>query len=219
MTDQFIIDKRKELKTLRIEYKEVSRQLKEIRSDFTNKKIEEMIHHGVIHTLCDHDTVNTTNPFDVGGVQVVECVSCGADLIKVGNFQLTKEENNLVGDLEHKHREIFNNSIDSTRSDISNLLARQRQLAIQYTEIKDEIGAMLLEGLRATGLITTCDHKASSEQKKCINCGEYVWIMRFKHWLTSDELHILDEVIYQIPEFDVVARTTEIYDYIKGDPK
>ncbi len=218
MTDQYINEKRAELKNLRAQYRGVVGNLKLLRNVFKNKKINEMIDAGLIHVLCDHKNVTTEHHERRFEKDVIRCVNCYEELFNMAGILLNKQEFDICYKIEYKNQDIFGGYGATLRADIQVYTNNLNILERKYREIKEEIGAHVLEGLRKVGFISKCKHPGVEQNdKKCTKCNQYVWIKHFGWWLNNEDYNTVQNTLHTIPEFDVVSRTEDINAILKED--
>src|SRR6185436_6404878 len=203
MTDQFITDKRAELTNLSAEYKQLADQLVLIRDNFTAKTIKEMIDAGIVYLTCDHKTVSTLNETDPYSHLATKCENCHAELNKVGEYFLNKNEKETLYRIKQQRGAgIYTDHMPSSKPPVTAILKKRERLAIDYKEIQMEIVNHIIDKLHKNGMIHSCRHQTPKEGWICKICDKGVTWFGFGEQiaLTHDDKHLFDDVTAKISE-------------------
>ena len=162
MTDQFITDKRAELTNLSSEYKQLADQLLLIRDNFTAKTIKEMIDAGIVYLTCDHKTVSTLNETDPYSHLVTKCENCHAELNKVGEYFLNKnEQETLYRIKQQRGAGIYTDYLAHSKPPVTAILKKREGLGHSLTPRRYPwVFPALPDGQAATHLV----HPASDDR-------------------------------------------------------
>lgn len=213
MTDNFIQEKKLELKALRAKYRQATRELYDFQNSYTIKLISTLKENNLIFITCNHEQIDTS-PIPIEhrhSAEEYHCISCKKDLVVITlagqKFLMTANEQNIVNDFKNsaEHKSVYTNWIPDASPKVAKMLKGRVELHRQYEKVQNEIIRKVLDGMRKTGMISNCEHIYIVDTRKCKKCDAYLASVSVGN---SESIHIewdkeerkFKEIIATIPE-------------------
>lgn len=178
--DSFIQEKKLELKALRAKYRQATQELYDFQNNYTIKLINELKENSLIYITCNHEQIDIVS-LGAEGLRKKEdyhCANCHSDLIAMNlsgqKILMTDKEQRVVYDFKNsqKHRAIYESWIPNASPKTVKMLKVRQELYSQYEKVQNEIIQKIVDGMKKTGIISSCEH--ISQERKCEVCNAHL---------------------------------------------